>query len=56
MSYRDPKIIDDKSGLIIPNAIANMGAQISQGWSASLAATRKENDIEKQRLINGGIK
>jgi len=55
MSYRDPKIIDDKSGLIIPNAIANMGAQISKGWSANLAATRKENDIEKQRLINGGI-
>ena len=55
MSYRDPKIIDDKSGLIIPNAIANMGAQISKGWSANLAATRKKNDIEKQRLINGGI-
>ena len=55
MSYRDPKIIDDKSGLIIPNAIANMGAQISKGWSANLAATRKKNDIEKQKLINGGI-
>ena len=55
MSYRDPKIIDDKSGLIIPNAIANIGAQISKGWSANLAATRKKNDIEKQRLINGGI-
>lgn len=55
MSYRDPKIIDDKSGLIIPNAIANIGAQVSKAWGASLAATKKKNDLETQRLINGGI-
>jgi len=55
MSYRDPKIIDDKSGLIIPNAIANIGAQVSKVWGASLAATKKKNDLETQRLINGGI-
>ena len=54
MSYRDPKIIDDKSGLIIPNAIANIGAQVSKAWGASLAATKKENNLETQRLINGG--
>lgn len=54
MSYRDPKIIDDKSGLIIPNAIANIGAQVSKAWGASLAATKKEKNLETQRLINGG--
>jgi len=31
MSYRNPKIIDDKSGLIVPNAIAQGAATLAKG-------------------------
>ena len=43
MSYRDPKVIDDKSGLIIPNAIAAGVDNIAKQWGAELARQRDLN-------------
>jgi hypothetical protein len=53
MSYRDPKIIDDKSGLIIPNAIAAGVANIAKQWGAELGRQRDLNlKNRKEDLAN----
>ena len=53
MSYRDPKVIDDKSGLIIPNAIAAGVANIAKQWGAELGRQRDLNlKNKKEDLAN----
>ena len=53
MSYRDPKVIDDKSGLIIPNAIAAGVANIAKPWGAELGRQRDLNlKNRKEDLAN----
>ena len=53
MSYRDPKVIDDKSGLIIPNAIAAGVANIAKQWGAELGRQRDLNlKNRKEDLAN----
>ena len=53
MSYSDYKIIDDKSGLIVPNAIMKTGAAISQAFSTELARQKKETDDKNKTIISG---
>jgi len=53
MSYSDYKIIDDKSGLIVPNAIMKTGAAISQAFSTELKRQKKETDDKNKIIISG---
>ena len=53
MSYSDYKIIDDKSGLIVPNAIMKTGAAISQAFSTELKRQKKETDDQNKIIISG---
>ena len=53
MSYSDYKIIDDKSGLIVPNAIMKTGAAISQAFSTELKRQKKETDDKNKTIISG---
>ena len=48
MSYRNPKIIDDKSGLVLGQAIAAGAQNISKGLIAGQA--RKEREEAKKKL------
>ena len=48
MSYREPKIIDDKSGLVLGQAIAAGAQNISKGIIAGQA--RKEKEEAKKKL------
>ena len=48
MSYREPKIIDDKSGLVLGQAIAAGAQNISKGLIAGQA--RKEREEAKKKL------
>jgi len=55
MSYREPKIIDDKSGLVLGQAIAAGAQNISKGLIAGQAKKEKEEkeaklEAEKKRL------
>ena len=43
MSYRQPTIIQNQSGLIVPQAIAKAAENISQAWSKQLSDQRKLN-------------
>ena len=43
MSYRKPEIIQNQSGLIVPQAIAKAAENISQAWSKQLSDQRKLN-------------
>jgi hypothetical protein len=43
MSYRKPEIIQNQSGLIVPQAIAKAAENISQVWSKQLSDQRKLN-------------
>ena len=43
MSYREPTIVQNQSGLIIPQAIAKAAENISQAWSKQLSDQRKLN-------------
>jgi hypothetical protein len=53
MSYSDYKIIDDKSGLIVPDAIMKTGAAISQAFSTELKRQKKETDDKNKIIISG---
>ena len=53
MSYSDYKIINDKSGLIVPNAIMKTGAAISQAFSTELKRQKKETDDKNKTIISG---
>tara|TARA_R110002167_G_scaffold248839_2_gene454950 strand:- start:226 stop:342 length:117 start_codon:yes stop_codon:yes gene_type:complete len=37
MSYRKPEIIQNQSGLIVPQAMAKAAENISQAWSKQLS-------------------
>ena len=43
MSYRKPEIIQNQSGLIVPQAMAKAAENISQAWSKQLSDQRKLN-------------
>lgn len=43
MSYRQPTIVQNQSGLIVPQAIAKAAENISQAWSKQLSDQRKLN-------------
>ena len=48
MSYRQPAIIKNQSGLIVPQAIAKAAENISQTWSKQLSDQRKLNIARKE--------
>ena len=48
MSYRNPTIIQNQSGLIVPQAIAKAAENISQAWSKQLSDQRKLNLARKE--------
>jgi len=48
MSYKNPKIIDDKSGLIVSQAIDNATATIGQGIVAFGAEEKRREEVRKR--------
>lgn len=56
MSYRDPKVIDNKSGLLVPQAIMRGVTQITTAFDAKFAAQQKANAIEAKRLADLGFR
>lgn len=56
MSYRDPKIIDNKSGLLVPQAIMKGVADIATAFDTRFAAQKKANELEAKRLADLGFK
>lgn len=48
MSYRQPTIVQNQSGLIVPQAIAKASENISQAWSKQLSDQRKLNLARKE--------
>lgn len=54
MSYRNYKIIDDKSGLIVPQALMNVGAKISAAFSAELSKQFKETQALNKNIAQKG--
>ena len=48
MSYRQPTIIQNQSGLIVPQALAKAAENISQAWSKQLSDQRKLNLARKE--------
>ena len=48
MSYRNPKIIDDKSGLIVPQAIEKATATLGQGIVAFGAEEKRREEVRKK--------
>jgi len=49
MSYRQPKIIDDKSGLIVPQAMAQGAAILAKGITAFGVEEKKRKAEEKKK-------
>ena len=43
MSYRNPTIVQNQSGLLVPQALAKAAENISQTWSKQLSDQRKLN-------------
>ena len=56
MSYRDPKIIDNKSGLLVPQAMMKGIADIATAFDARFTAQKKANELEAKRLADLGFK
>ncbi len=56
MSYRDYKIIDDKSGLIVPQALIATGEKISAAFGAELARQHKETQLLNKEISQKGYK
>lgn len=56
MSYRDYKIIDDKSGLIVPQALIATGEKISAAFGAELARQHKETQLLNKEIAQKGYK
>jgi len=56
MSYRDPKIIDNKSGLLVPQALMKGVADIATAFDTRFAAQKKANELEAKRLADLGFK
>ena len=54
MSYRNYKIIDDKSGLIVPQALMDVGAKISAAFSAELSRQFKETQALNKDIAQKG--
>jgi hypothetical protein len=48
MSYRNPTIVQNQSGLIVPQALAKAAENISQAWSKQLSDQRKLNLARKE--------
>ena len=48
MSYREPTIVQNKSGLIVPQALAEAAKNISQAWGAQLSKQRDLNLANKK--------
>jgi len=48
MSYRQPAIIQNQSGLIVPQALAKAAENISQAWSKQLSDQRQLNLARKE--------
>jgi len=48
MSYRKPEVIQNQSGLIVPQAIAKAAENISQTWAKQLSDQRKLNLAQKE--------
>ena len=56
MSYRDPKIIDDKSGLILAQSLTAGLSTITKALMQKTDAQRKANALENKRLANIGFR
>tara|TARA_R110001632_G_scaffold4732_1_gene19533 strand:- start:1138 stop:2697 length:1560 start_codon:yes stop_codon:yes gene_type:complete len=56
MSYRDPKIIDNKSALLVPQALMKGVADISSAFNDKIGAQQKANALEAKRLTNLGFR
>ena len=56
MSYRDPKIIDNKSALLVPQALMKGIADISSAFNDKFVAQQKANALEAKRLADLGFK
>jgi len=56
MSYRNPKIIDDKSGLIVPQALIATGEKISAAFGAELARQHKETQLLNKEISQKGYR
>jgi len=54
MSYRNYKIIDDKSGLIVPQALMDVGAKISAAFGAELSRQFKETQALNKDIAQKG--
>jgi len=48
MSYREPTIVQNQSGLIVPQALAEAAKNISQAWGAQLSKQRDLNLANKK--------
>lgn len=55
MSYRDPKIIDDKSGLILAQSLTAGMSTITKAFMLKADEQRKANALENKRLANIGF-
>lgn len=56
MSYRDPKIIDNKSALLVPQALMKGVADISSAFNDKFVAQQKANALEAKKLTALGFK
>jgi len=56
MSYRDPKIIDDKSGLILAQSLTAGMSTITKAFMLKANEQRKANALENKRLANIGFR
>jgi len=56
MSYRDPKIIDDKSGLILAQSLTAGVSTITKAFMLKADEQRKANALENTRLANIGFR
>lgn len=55
MSYRDPKIIDNKSALLVPQALMKGVADISSAFNDKFVAQQKANALEAKKLTDLGF-
>ena len=56
MSYRNPKIIDDKSGLILAQSLTAGMSTITKAFMLKADEQRKANALENKRLANIGFR
>jgi len=56
MSYRQPQIIDNKSTLLVPQALMKGVADISSAFNDKFVAQQKANALEAKRLADLGFK